>query len=243
MDCNQFGKKVKNNVIDNFFKYGVKLHMRIKFVLALALLIVGLIPLATHASLYAENRKLELADAQELKLVELTITYTDDPYNLNLSFKSLAKEDLAIIVPWGYIAATRGSSASRFLFLSRLDYPVGEGVTIDYLMPVLLMDRDLGAPPDGTEYEKLLVDDAILRILGAAKKKFASDNAGRTIDPVWYMKCLRVMLCYDPEIKINQDVTKLIREMETDANKQAYLAGIALEWQLFRMREIFKGID
>jgi hypothetical protein len=208
--------------------------------LALALSMVGILSAAITAPLFAQSRNLELADAQEQKLVELTITYAGDPYNLRFSFKSAAKEDLVVTVPWGYIAATRGASAARFLLLASIGYPVGAGATVDYVMPVLLMEPELGLPAKGTEYERLLVDDSVRRILGAAKKKFASDNAGRKLDPIWYMECLRAMLWYDPELG-KKDAGKLIQAMEPDSKKCASLLGLALEWQLSRMNQMLKA--
>jgi hypothetical protein len=210
--------------------------------LALTLSMVGLLSAAIAAPLRAQGRNLELADAMEQNLVELTITYAGDPYNLRFSFKSVAKEDLMVTVPWGYIAATRGTQSTRFLLLASIGYPVGAGATVDYAMPVLLMEPELGLPAKGTEYERLLVDDSVRQVLGAAKKKFASDNDGRKLDPVWYMESLRAMLWYDPELG-EKDASKLIQDMEPDAKKQVSLLSLALEWQLSRMSQMLKAED
>lgn len=207
----------------------------------LSILVLGVL---SSAPVFAQTAPIELADAMDQGLVELTITYAGNPYILNMGFRNLSARELLVVVPYGYIAAVKTVTASRFLFLQRIAYPVAAGSAATYGMPVAEMEPYAGRPRPGTEYSTLEVDERVLEFLRAAKLQLAKDwNVSSTIDPAWECECLRAMLWSDPFLRSSAhdiDGNLLIRQMEADQDKVVSLALVATWWMTFRMSQAMK---
>jgi hypothetical protein len=207
--------------------------MKVPATIVILAFFVGIGPLS------AQGRQLELADAQEQGLIELTIIYSGDPYFLDFAFKSLSSEELRVFVPSGYIAGT-GPSATSFLFISPVLYPVAAGSSVRYTMPVAALEPDLDPPAIGTEFGSLKVDDKVIKVLRQAQREVREWNKDSAPDPRWDCECLRAMLWIDPELG-KTDAGAHIAAMEEDQGKRMRLVALATSWLLKRTSQSFGG--